>query len=227
MSRARRGDWSSGTREERASDLRGWLVARAWVAAGLAGSSGTREERGELLIAPDWTAGNGDTERARAARLFGETTLIVAGAGGWTSDWEQPLGFLTSSGRDVGLPPVFAAVVLTLGRVAVAAACAYVAHQAAQVVDNALARSATLREIVQADAQALAVIDRHVERERQAGATLPLDDGSKQLLDELETRQRDLRSRVTPPVKSGVEGSGIGVAVLAAAVVGAFLVFGK
>jgi hypothetical protein len=198
LNRAAKRDWTSGTPAERAADFRGWLVYRSWLAAKILGSSGISTEKGALGMSPDYVAAklHADTnERARLVAALGQTQVILRSA---LPERSFDLTMLqTKAGSDVAMPLIAIAVVTVLVAVAESAAVAYLAHEAKHVVDNYLARSQNLQELAQTDAQALKIIDRHVEREDEAKAVLPLDDAEKAALAMLEKRQSEAVKKIT------------------------------
>jgi hypothetical protein len=67
-----------------------------------------------------------------------------------------------------------------------------VANRATEIVDKALKRNAASAEIQKADAQALALVNNHVQRELAAGRTLALDDATNTALGAVKTRIQQL-----------------------------------
>lgn len=237
LRRSEIGDWNSGPVEGRMADLRAWLVFRAYLAAKLAGQTGTSEERGAFMVDPAWVAAqtNPENERARAMLAIGRTGKIFAravGTGrGALTNWAPDGAFYTVAGAsDTGaLPLMVVAVVTVVVAVAESAAIAYIAHEARAAVENYLARDQTLKDLVRQDAQVLRVLDVHAEREEKAGKNLPLDDAEKAALGSLEKQQDQAEARLgklSEPVKGG-ELSWWTVPLSVAAAVGAALIFGR
>lgn len=213
LGRALSRDWKSGTRAARAAEFRDWLVFRSWIAGRLTGTAGATGENQILVASPDYEAAHGlaGNDRARAVLAIGRTPVVLAemlpGGPGAFQAWTPPKMF-TTGGETAAFPLVAVAIVTVVVAVAESAAVAYLAHQAAQVVDNLLARSSAARDMVEADAQVLRVLDEHSARETQGGKALPLDDAERRALDELEHRQKTLLDRKTPPIDEPVTGGG-------------------
>lgn len=222
LRRALSRDWQSGTLQERTADLRGWLASNAWARARLVGFVG---QVGEVLAVDPVhrSAAPVDAERSAAARLLGVSVRDLA-----ASDPAGFAGFVlpgqlvtrTFPEETQGLPALAIVAIALAG----AAATAYVAHQAAQLIDNYLAREDRAARLLETDAQAIRVIEKHTAREDQAGKPLPLDAASIAELDRLRGRQEELLRQIPPPVSSGVPevglsaGFGFGAALCAAVV---------
>lgn len=227
VARAESGDWTSGDIAVRVADFRGYLVYRSWLAAKLAGKTGTSEEKGAFQIDPDWITGRenaASSDRARALMLLGKTGVLMRLAANGTKNWDAPALFSTNANSaDVGALPLMAiAIVTVVVAVAESAAVAYLAHEARAVVENWLARDSQLKSLAQADAQVLRVLDDHADREATAGANLPLDDAERRALDMLDQRQKDATAKLTAPAAQddsnlGWWAFGAGLAAAAAA----------
>lgn len=74
----------------------------------------------------------------------------------------------------------------------------FVADKALTIVDQGLKRNAATKEIQRADAEALKLVNQHVQREVAAGRALALDEATKTALAGLQMRVNEL-------VKSGYE----------------------
>lgn len=222
LRRALSGDWASGPLDVRVDDFRGYLLAHAYARASLLGAVSERE--GMWLLNPAVPENARESERGLAALVMQRTTDALASGDPLFRAWRCPRAVVTEAGRplEVAALPALALVAVA---VAGAAALAYVANQAAQVVDNFMARKQTLAQIVQADAQVTELVTGHVDRERKEGKALPLDAATKAALGELSRRQEALRKQTTPPIKSGIEGAGsgfgLGAAIAAAALAAA------
>ena len=231
VDRAIRQDWASGPIADRVADFRDLLVFRSWVAARLSGSAGAAGEGQALIIAPDYTAAAklpAANARARAVNAIGRTGTILARALPGFEGWTPPRVFATGPSGDTAFPAIVFAVVEVLVIVAESAAVAYLAHQAAQVIDNALSRRHDFSELVAADATLLRALDLHVEREKAAGKPLPFEAAEIDALALLEKRQAAIVARKTPPISAigGGDSGGlpwwalpVGIAAAVAAVV--------
>jgi hypothetical protein len=231
VDRALSGDWRSGSLAERVDDFRGWLLAHAYAEARLVGSVALAVGESVLIdpmpsphaqrLAPDATA------RADAARVLARTETALAEAAG-ADYWETPDAFMTE-GRESGDTGALPAVAVVMVAIGASAAISYCAHQAAQVVDNYLARSDRARAMLQADAQTLKVIEQHTAREDAENRVLPLDEASRSVLSALAKRQEALVTPAPSPVSSGTsignDWFGIPRAVLATGLIGAALYF--
>jgi hypothetical protein len=194
--------WKADALDMRVRDLRSLLVARSWVSARLAGTAGRETEGGPLVIQPTFPGGE-MTDRAQAVATLGATPLALAmGIPGFNL-WTPPRLMVTGRKTETTFPPLIVAAVVAIEAVAYSAAIAYVANQAAQVIDNFIARRQAAQEMMRADAMAVTVLDKHVAREQDAGKALPLDDASRQVLASLAERQKILAtSTARPPVES-------------------------
>jgi len=201
VTRALRKDWSSGPLDVRVAEFRASLVYRSWLAAKIIGASGMSAERGALGMSPDWSGANeyaSTNERARLVAAIGKTGLLLRRP---MPDRGFDLKTFTTSagGETAALPLVAIAVVTVIVAVAESAAIAYLAHEAKFVVDNYLARSATLQDLAQTDAQTLKIIDHHVAREDEQGHPIPLDDSERAALGLLEKRQVEAMKKLNAP----------------------------
>lgn len=214
-------DWKTGPLALREADFRGYLLAHAYAEAVFAGSVG--ETEGDYRLTLPSVAGLPNNERARVLRALRRTTDELAAQDASFALWTPPVAIVTE-GKELpetaGLPAI-AVVAVALGA---AAAVGYLAHQAAQVVDNYLARKHVLAQVVQADAQVTQLVTAHAERERSSGKSLPLDAATKRALDGLEGRQRELSKQTTPPISGGLPSSPF-AAFSAGAAVAAGLLF--
>ncbi len=209
LNRALSGDWSSGSKADRVADWLDYLALRSWIAGRLSGAAGAGSESGEpLIMAPDYAAARGlasTNPRARAVALIGQSGIALARQVPGLESWTPPRIFVTGhpgENSDTGFPLIAIAIVTVIVAVAESAAVAYLAHEAAPVIDNWLSRDATTKQMVQADAQVLKVLDVHASAETTAGKALPLSDAEVRALDELEARQKVLLNRQPPPVSN-------------------------
>lgn len=93
------------------------------------------------------------------------------------------------------LPAVAIVAIYAIGAVAVG----YAAYQAARVVDRQLARNEATKQLVANHAAAQDVVDRHIQREEEAGKELPLDDASTIVLEALVAEQKSVVEKSTSP----------------------------
>ncbi|OGO09116.1 MAG: hypothetical protein A2Y61_00605 [Chloroflexi bacterium RBG_13_60_13] len=228
MAAASSGEWTPGAAS--VNDLRAYLAYSATVAASIAGRVAAHhdEEGASSSVDPRPRQGTPRDRAALALALLRTPCLIGARA---LVDGLPPLGHVTEFRTttepegDTGIAPL-AIVAIAVASVGASAAFAYVAFQAAQVVDRYLARTEDTARLVETDARLLDLAAAHVSREKEAGHSLPLDAGTKAAVEVLTAAQRQiLKDR--PELKSGFEklggswglGGGIGLGIAVAAVV--------
>jgi hypothetical protein len=97
-----------------------------------------------------------------------------------------------SSANDTGAIPIPLLIVGGIVAVTVVVARSYVvmyvAEKASEIVDAALKRNAASKEIQQADAEVMKLVNNHVQREQEVGKTMPLDEATRTAIRNLETR---------------------------------------
>lgn len=79
-----------------------------------------------------------------------------------------------------------------------------VAREASKVVDNALRRNDASKAVQEADAQALHVINSHVQREIVAGKIIEFDSVERSILDALQDRISNIVKQAYEPIKEGL-----------------------
>lgn len=204
MSRAKAGDWSSGTAGDRERALRGVLIETARLIGELGGNPTVVSDlmqdgkaAGKVaMIHPGIKSGVG-TDRRRAAIVLYRTIELLAEGN------RQGLGFTTLETKtDVGAWPIVAIVAVV--SITQAAAIGYVAFQAAQVIDRQLQRRQDMRALLAEHAKELELVSAHVQREKDAGKALPLDDATKLALNGTIKRQNDIAAKQQGPLSSGL-----------------------
>lgn len=75
----------------------------------------------------------------------------------------------------------------------------YVAKEAATVVDNALRRNSASKAVQEADAQALKIVESHVQREIAAGKILEFDSVERSILSALQDRISNIVKQAYQP----------------------------
>lgn len=205
ISRALKGDWTSGTSGDRERALRGLLIETARCMGELAGTKtlvtdlvkdGKPTGKRVALIHPAPKA-DANPDRKRAAIVLYRTVELLAEGN------RQGLGFTTLDGKaDVGAWPVVALVAVV--SITQAAAIGYVAFQAAQVIDRQLQRRSDLRALLAEHAKELELVSQHVEREKLAGKPLPLDEATKASLNATIKRQNDIVAKQQGPLSGGL-----------------------
>lgn len=203
LARAIAQDWASGTSGDRERALRGLLIETARLMGDLAGQKTavvplTKDGKQIGHVAMIHPAPKGATgERLRASLVLYRTVELL-GEGN-----RQSLGFTTlAKAGDTGAWPVVA--IAAVVSVAQAAAIGYVAFQAAQVIDRQLQRRHDMRLLLAEHAKELELVAKHVEREKQAGKSLPLDEATKLSLNATIARQDAIAKKQQGPLSSGV-----------------------
>jgi hypothetical protein len=226
LARAKSEDWTSGTLGARARALQGLTLETARLMGALAGTytETTTDGKAYVNIEPAPVPSAPDERRRASVVLYRSLELLAQS--GRSSDTIETFN---TKPAETGAWPLIAAVVVV--GIAQVAAIGYIAHQAALVVDRQLERKADLKKLAAEHAQTLALVDKHVEREKQAGKALPLDDATKLALNSSIKRQDELAKKVMPPLSSGLPNvtppdvGGFGLGLLAAAAVAAWLWF--
>lgn len=205
LSRALKGDWTSGTSGDRERALRGLLIETARCIAELGGNkvavrdlvNASGQTTGKAAFIQPGLKDSAGPDRRRAAIVLYRTVELLAEGN------RQGLGFATLGGKaDVGAWPVVALVAVV--SITQAAAVGYVAFQAAQVIDRQLQRRADLRALLAEHAKELELVSAHVQREKDAGKALPLDDATKLALNATIKRQNDIAAKQQSPLSSGL-----------------------
>lgn len=183
--RARTEQWSQGPLNDRAADLRAYMLANAAAQADLVGT--TTSGAGTVTI--DTRAGAGiDALRAQVAAAMAGTWTALSG-GRVYSDKTLTTMAATHAGSDAGALPAAAVVAIVIGT---AATTAYVAYQAADVVDRQLSRIGRAKQLIQADETLRRLVADHTDEERRQNKLLPLSSATAQALDMLKQRQAEL-----------------------------------
>ena len=203
-------DWQSGSPEARVNDLRAYLAYSAATAAGIAGivRTGSSEAGDTLAVDPRPRSGVARDRAELAAALLRTPVILAARLRADGLGDSGAVGDLRTSREieETGLAPL-AVVAIAVVAVAAAAAYSYVAFQAAQVVDRYLAREEDTRRLVEVDNRLIELASSHVGRERLAGKSLPLDEGTKAAIAALTAAQRQILQN-RPDVRSGFEALG-------------------
>jgi hypothetical protein len=235
MERARSGDWRADSAS--INDLRAYLAYSASVAAAVAGTVGQRRTEEGLIesVDPRPRAGVRKDRGTLALALLRTPAIIGAQALG---DGLPPLGdvaeFRTATEpEETGIAPL-AIAAIAVASIGASAALAYVAFQAAQVVDRYLSRREATAQLMETDSKLVELAASHVAREQVAGTSLPLDAGTKAAVEALTQAQRQIL-KAQPSLKSGFEqlggawsfGGGLGLGIVVAALAVAWLVLSE
>lgn len=222
-------DWQSATPVARVNQFRAYLALSAWTAARMAGQGVIQGAGGEAMTAraaPN-PVPSAPADRARIAAALIRTEQLLAARLVVEGDALPQVGDLrTEHEAEETSLAVLAAAAIAVAAVGISAAYAYVAHQAAQVIDRQLARRENTARLVETDARLVELAHNHAKRETDAGKPLPLDEATKEAMRILEARQKELL-KAEPELKSGLEklgggvpfkwGAGIGIGLVAAA----------
>ncbi len=133
-------------------------------------------------------------------------------------------------GEEAAFPPLLAAAVIVAAVTVHAAAICYVAQIAGEVIDRKLTRDADTARMVATQAQAVALVDNHSERERKEGRVIPWSPEETRVLDTLLKTQAKIAERTNKPLPNPFANvadkvgdaaestfSGVGIAVALAA----------
>lgn len=204
LARAKAQDWQSGTTGDRERALRGLLIETARLMGALAGTptavvplTKDGKEIGHAAMIHPAPKSGAPADRRRAAVVLYRTIELLAEGN------RRALGFVTVETKgDAGAWPVVAIVAVV--SVAQAAAIGYVAFQAAQVIDRQLQRRHDMRLVLAEHAKELELVSAHVQREKDAGKALPLDEATKASLNATIARQNELAKKTQGPLSSGL-----------------------
>jgi len=187
--------WRKTARDE--SLFRGSQLARALVLAQLSGKvtvkpAGESSAIASVTVVPELPPDGFDPVRGAAVRVLAQTTAIQSAGRIDSSDIQT-----SSSGGDVGAWPIVAGVcVVSLG---ILGFLGYSVHEYVEVVDHNNQREADMAKLKAADAQALAIVKQHTDREVAAGKALPLDEATKAALAAAAKVQELIAQKQTVP----------------------------
>jgi len=162
-----------------------------------------------------------DAEHESAARTLGsalETILIARLPAPAAARPLPPAAILAPSGTvdAAGFPQI---VVIT----AIAAVAAYAIHEAGAVAERWTEERGRTKQLEAAHASAAELVRKHVEREREAGKSLPLDEATRLSLQGLASEQTATAARLAAPRTAvHVDGGSTAALLVAAAAVALF-----
>jgi hypothetical protein len=134
-------------------------------------------------------------DRRRAAELLIAPLGVYADLAG--------ISIVREAGNDVGAIPVPLIIAGGVVQVALIAGGAYVvtyvATEASKIVDGALRRQAASKAVQEADAQAIQVMNQHVQREKIAGKLIEFDAVERGVLDALQDRISNIVKQAYSP----------------------------
>jgi hypothetical protein len=175
-------DWSLSTRPT--EEFLATLALRLVLAGYLVGTvEKTTAADGSTSVTVELDGRPAPSERQEAAKM------LVAPLGAYI---ELANLRFSSAANDTGAIPIPLLIVGGIVAVTVVVARSYVvmyvAEQAKEIVDGALKRNAASKEIQQADAEVLKLVNNHVQREQETGKAMPLDEATRTAIKNLETR---------------------------------------
>lgn len=180
--------------------FRGSQLARALVLSHLSGRvvvnrKGEANPVASIAMTAEPPGPELDAVRAAAVRVLAQTTVIQAAGRVDASDIET-----TSSAGDVGAWPIVVGVcVVSLGTLGF---LGYTIHEYAAVVDNQKQRDADMAKLKAIDAQALALVKQHTDREIAENRQLPMNDALKAALAATARAQEIIAQKQTVSEKS-------------------------
>lgn len=186
------GLWQPTARD--VSLFRGCELVRCLCLAQLTGGTVQAAQRTESNPFPVLTlsvAGEpADPQRAAAARILARSALLYSGGQVDDSDIET-----SSTGGDTQAWPIIVGVtVVALGGLAFTGYCV---HRSLQVFDAMKQREADFAKLKEVDAQQLALVKQHADREIQAGKPLPLDEATRAALSAAAKAQEVIAEKQT------------------------------
>jgi hypothetical protein len=141
-----------------------------------------------------------------AASAVGRTFMLLADPGhhtvysATTHDGDPAVLSEASTSFDTAFPPLVLGAVLVVAALVHALAICFVAQKGAEVIDAKLANDARTDQMLATQAQAVALLDQHNERERAAGKPLPWAPNAQKLFDALTETQRDVARQTHSPL---------------------------
>lgn len=178
LQRGASGGWWQPTSRDVAM-FRGCELVRCLCIAQLTGGTVQSTQRTESNPFPVLTLSAGeqpiDAQRAAAVNVLARSAVLYSDGQVDASDIET-----TSTGGDTQAWPIVVGVtVVALGGLAFTGYCV---HRSLQVFDAQKQRQADFAKLKDVDAQQLALVKQHVDREIQAGKPLPLDEATRAAL---------------------------------------------
>lgn len=181
VARLETGDWGG---PQAPQDFLGVLALRMVLAGYLVGEVERTQVGDALTLTVRLDGARSEGERMAAAKAL----VLPLGAYAEMADIRVQ--------RETGAVPTPLLILAGVVAVSVVAAQGYVAvvvaEHAAEIIDGSLKRSAASGELQKADAEVLRLVNAHIQREIDAGKTLPLDEATKIALANLSTRANKL-----------------------------------
>jgi len=176
----------------------GVMALRIVLAGSLVGDVERVEEGGVTRVNVRIDGRPMHPERQRAAALLFAPLGVYADMAGISK---------TFAANDTGSVPVPLIIAGGVVQIALIAGGAYVltyaATEAAKIVDGALRRNSASTAVQAADAQAIAVINQHVQREKIAGKIIEFDAVERSVLDALQSRIANIVKQAYMPADLG------------------------
>lgn len=177
----------------------GVMALRIVLAGSLVGDVERVEKNGVTRINVRIDGRPMNPERQRAAALLFAPLGVYADMAGISKTY--------AAANDTGAVPVPLIIAGGVVQIALIAGGAYVltyaATEAAKIVDGALRRNSASRAVQAADAQAIAVINQHVQREKVAGKIIEFDAVERSVLDALQSRIANIVKQAYLPADFG------------------------
>jgi len=215
-------DGSPMSTTDRVRLVRALCIATAYVVEDASSGAAGVPPRGEIGPLTLGSEVHGDLFRDRAscfaASTVARTWQVFAGPGrrmvytAVTHDGAPPVltegGALSVIGDEAGfLPQLLLGAVVVVAIAAFAGALCYAAQAGAEVIDRKLTEDALTQRLLGTQAQALALLQDHTERERAAGRAIPWTPQEQQVLDGLLGVQRQIAAREHVPLPSPFMGA--------------------
>lgn len=196
-----RSEWTSGTLERRAAELRALLVRSLAAASDMSTTVATTTASGVLMVPDPVGLTFVDDDHADLA-----AAIVDAWAALVPPDEQRPIAedIATQAG---GSDAAAFQVAVIVGIVACAAVyggvIAYVAHEAAAVVDHQLARITQTQQLVAQTGAITRMAEAHAAAEQAVGHSLPMSDVQRTAIAALSQAAQTVAKRKIPTVGDG------------------------
>lgn len=175
------------------------LALRIVLCGYLIGTVERLESDGKTQIRVKFDGKNVPSDRLRVAQL------LVAPLGVYADLAEIAYEYRAVETGAVPVPLMILGGVVSVSLIAGGAyVVTEVAREASKVVDNALRRNDASKAVQEADAQALKIVNTHVQREIVAGKILEFDSVERSILDALQARISSIVKQAYEPTKEGL-----------------------
>lgn len=206
LNSARSGTFANLTTEDRAAQMRA-LLAVSLQAATISDTQGPLG-----LLSP--AIYNGDDERNAAGAAIARTAMLLVppGPSGISGDILSWDGAPAIPGSIIPNIPTDTAVVLpALAIVAIvcaaSAAAAYIATIITETQHGIAFEQEKTKRMMNAQADGIGMMGKHIEREKQAGKVLPFEPEERSILHNLERTQREIAKEKHVPLPTPFDGA--------------------